>query len=78
MNTKEIETSMSTNQIINKPILSENNFGIMVNEIVLLLESVKLERKKQEVLNYLNYHNTTSQEIYNWLLNSQNNSNSIA
>ena len=33
--------------------------------------------QNQEILNYLNNHNITSQEIYNWLLNNQTNSNAI-
>ena len=44
--------SISSNQIINtKSILSENNFVIMINELVLLLENIELDRKKQEILN---------------------------
>uniref|UniRef100_U9TYE3 Uncharacterized protein n=1 Tax=Rhizophagus irregularis (strain DAOM 181602 / DAOM 197198 / MUCL 43194) TaxID=747089 RepID=U9TYE3_RHIID len=67
MNTKEIETS----------ITSDNNFYIMVNEIILLLDNVNKERKKHEIVNYFNNHNITSQEIYNWVLNNQDNSNSV-
>ncbi|GES87941.1 kinase-like domain-containing protein [Rhizophagus clarus] len=60
-NTKEIETSI---------------FDIMVNEIILLLESVSIERKKYEIRNYLRNHKITSQEIFNWLKNNQDNLNS--
>ncbi|EXX65644.1 Skt5p [Rhizophagus irregularis DAOM 197198w] len=67
MSIEEIEPSMS----------SINNFDIMVNEIILLLDNTKIVRKKHEVINYLNNHNITSQEIYAWLLNNQNNSNSV-
>ncbi|CAB4440457.1 unnamed protein product [Rhizophagus irregularis] len=67
MNTEEMDTSIS----------SENNFDIMVNEIILLLENTEIKMRKHEIVNYLNNHNTTSQEIYNWLLNNQNNSNSV-
>ncbi|POG54466.1 hypothetical protein GLOIN_2v1886636 [Rhizophagus irregularis DAOM 181602=DAOM 197198] len=67
MNTKEMDTTIS----------SENNFDIMVNEIILLFENTVMERRKHEIVNYLNNHNITSQEIYNWLLNNQNNSNSV-
>src|SRR5438034_8499355 len=77
MNTKEIETSMSTNQIINKPILPENNFDIIVNEMVIFLDNIETERKEREIHNYFNNHNIISQEIYNWLLNNQDNSYSI-
>uniref|UniRef100_U9UA34 Protein kinase domain-containing protein n=1 Tax=Rhizophagus irregularis (strain DAOM 181602 / DAOM 197198 / MUCL 43194) TaxID=747089 RepID=U9UA34_RHIID len=67
MNTEEMDTSIS----------SENNFDIMINEIILLLGNTEMERKKHEIVNYLNNHNITSQKIYNWLLNNQNNSNSV-
>src|SRR5581483_2376000 len=77
MNTKEIEISVLSNQITNEFILSENNFGIRINEIILLLEYIVAERKKPEVLNYLNDRDMNSLEIYNWLLNSQNDLNSI-
>ena len=65
MNTKPIMSSG-----INKPILSENNFSAIVDEIVYN------EREKSEILNCLRNHNISSQEIYNWLLNNQGNSNS--
>ncbi|EXX72244.1 uncharacterized protein OCT59_008524 [Rhizophagus irregularis] len=67
MSIEEIEPSMSSN----------NNFDIMVNEIILLLDNADIVRKKREVINYLNNHNITSQEIYAWLLINQNDSNSI-
>ncbi|CAB4438351.1 unnamed protein product [Rhizophagus irregularis] len=67
MSIEEIEPTMS----------SINNFDIMVNEIILLLDKTKIVRKKHEVINYLNNYNITSQEIYAWLLNNQNNSNSV-
>jgi TPR repeat protein len=35
------------------------------------------EEVRRNVLIYLNNHNVTLQEFYNWLLNDQNNSNSI-
>ncbi|CAB4438284.1 unnamed protein product [Rhizophagus irregularis] len=67
MRIEEIEPSMSSN----------NNFDIIVNEIILLLENTEIVRKKHEVINYLNNHNITSQEFYAWLLSNQNDSNSI-
>ena len=76
MNTKGIKTSMLTgqiNQIINKP----NDFGIIVNELVIFLDNVSLERKKCEILNYFDNHNIILQKIYDWLLNNQDNSYSI-
>ncbi|CAB4438315.1 unnamed protein product [Rhizophagus irregularis] len=80
MNTSEID-SMSTNEQINKNISPEKNLGITVNEIVDLIfkEYIKgmVSKVKQHVLDYLNNHNVNSKEIYNWLLNNQNNSESI-
>jgi TPR repeat protein len=67
INIKEIEPLMS----------SENDFDIMVNEIILFFEGVEMERRKHEITNYLNNYNVTSQEIYKWLLNSQDNSNYV-
>ncbi|GET58533.1 kinase-like domain-containing protein [Rhizophagus irregularis DAOM 181602=DAOM 197198] len=67
MSIEEIEPTMS----------SINNFDIIVNEIILLLDKTKIVRKKHEVINYLNNYNITSQEIYAWLLNNQNNLNSV-
>ncbi|POG64543.1 kinase-like domain-containing protein [Rhizophagus irregularis DAOM 181602=DAOM 197198] len=79
MNTSEID-SMSTNEQINENISSENYFSIVINEIVDLIfkENIKDNMKvKQHVIDYLNNHNVNSKEIYNWLLNNQNNSESI-
>ncbi|GBC02728.1 hypothetical protein RclHR1_04780015 [Rhizophagus clarus] len=64
---KEMEPSISL----------DNDFDIIVNEIILLLENIEIERKRNETSNYLNDHNITLTEIYDWLLNSQNNSNSV-
>ncbi|CAB4438316.1 unnamed protein product [Rhizophagus irregularis] len=70
INVKEIKPSISSNLII-------NDFELMVIEMILLLENIVIERKKYEIIIYLNNHNITTKEIYNWLLNDQNNSNSI-
>ncbi|UZO03607.1 uncharacterized protein OCT59_024011 [Rhizophagus irregularis] len=70
VNIKEIEPLVSSNLII-------NDFEIIIEEIILLLENIGAVWKKHEVINYLNNHNLTLQEIYNWLLNDQENSNSI-
>jgi TPR repeat protein len=67
MNTEEIETLMSP----------DNNFDVMVKELIFLLENFEIVSKKHKTVNYLNDHNITSQEIYRWLLNNQNNSNSV-
>jgi TPR repeat protein len=70
MNIKEIGPSISSNLII-------SNFSIVINALTLLLESIETERRRHVIINYLNDYNITSQEIYNWLLNNQDNSNSI-
>ncbi|GES88023.1 kinase-like domain-containing protein [Rhizophagus clarus] len=57
---------------------NNKNFNAMVDEIVDLSNKIKDdEKEKQNILNYLDNNNVTSQEIYNWILNDQNNSNSI-
>ncbi|PKK64366.1 kinase-like protein [Rhizophagus irregularis] len=80
MNTSEID-SMSTKEQINENISSENYFSIVINEIVDLIfkENNKCMRNKvkQHFLDYLNNHNVNLKELYNWLLNNQNNSESI-
>ncbi|GBB94301.1 hypothetical protein RclHR1_23290001 [Rhizophagus clarus] len=53
------------------------NFNIMVSEIIQLTNKIGDEVEKQEILDYLNNHNVTIQEIYNWALNNQDNSDSI-
>src|ERR1043165_6824251 len=53
------------------------NFGVIVDKIVDLFNKVDNESEKHKILNCLNNHNISSQEIYNWLLNNQTNSNSI-
>ncbi|GBC02723.1 hypothetical protein RclHR1_04780010 [Rhizophagus clarus] len=68
INIKEVEPSMSSDT---------SNFSIIVDEIILLLESAEVKRKRYEAINYLNNHNITLQEIYDWLLNSQYYSNSV-
>src|ERR1043165_3872256 len=56
---------------------SEDNFNTIVYEMADLFNKLSKERQNQEILNYLKNHNITSQVIYNWLLNNQNNSNAI-
>ncbi|POG74954.1 kinase-like domain-containing protein [Rhizophagus irregularis DAOM 181602=DAOM 197198] len=70
MNTKEIDSSISSN----------NNFKVTVDEMVELSNKASVEAEELDrlcIYNYLNNHNMTSQEIYIWLLNNQNYSNSI-
>src|SRR5947207_15378250 len=78
MNIKEIET---TTKNISEYIF-EGDLSIVINELVNLIFKELNEGKyeeiiKQHVLNYINNHKIISQEIYHWLLNNQNNSNSI-
>ena len=54
----------------NNDISFENNFNLIVDKII------HFHHKKQ-VLDYFNDNNINLQEFYNWLLNNQNNSNSI-
>ncbi|RGB27588.1 kinase-like domain-containing protein [Rhizophagus diaphanus] len=79
LNAEESEISILSDRVINNDVLPGKNFNEVVNEIVLLLESIGIERKKHEIISYLHKYNIASQEIYNWLLNNQDkdNSNSI-
>ncbi|GBC08825.1 hypothetical protein RclHR1_08400003 [Rhizophagus clarus] len=70
INIEEMEPLISTNLII-------NDFEPVINEIVLLLENTEVRMRKYKIVKYLNNHNITSREIYNWLLSNQDNSNSI-
>ncbi|GES87962.1 kinase-like domain-containing protein [Rhizophagus clarus] len=70
INIKEIGPSISSNLI-------RNDFELIVNEIIFLFENVEIEKKKYETINFLNNYNVSLQKIYNWLLNNQDNSNSI-
>ncbi|GES88060.1 kinase-like domain-containing protein [Rhizophagus clarus] len=47
---------------------------IIIDELIELSDKVE-EEEKQKILNYLNNHKITSQEIYNRLLNDQYHSN---
>ncbi|GBB97686.1 hypothetical protein RclHR1_03040003 [Rhizophagus clarus] len=68
LNIKEIEPSI---------ILNEDDFSIMVDEIIILLTNTVKGKVKQLLNKYFSSHNVTSQEIYDWLLYNQTNSNSI-
>ncbi|GBC02719.1 hypothetical protein RclHR1_04780006 [Rhizophagus clarus] len=67
INMKELEPSISL----------KNTLDIMINEIILLLDDTGSEREKHIIDDYCNNHSTTSQEIYDWLLNNQDKSNSV-
>jgi TPR repeat protein len=61
-----------------KPLMSlGNNFEIVVNEIIHLLEGVEMVARRHKIINYLSNHNIVSKEIYDWLLNNQDNPNSV-
>jgi len=81
MSTKELDESKpvipSSGQIINKTVLSENNFEMVVNGIFDIIPKTTKENRKQRILNHLNNYNTDPREIYNWLLNNQKFSNYI-
>ena len=85
MNTEEeiVESMTSTSkQIISENILPEKDFNIIVdktNDFMFGLLDKWFNQKlvKQQVIEYFNNHNTSSHEIYNWLLNNQNSSNSV-
>ncbi|RGB29655.1 hypothetical protein C1646_766345 [Rhizophagus diaphanus] len=75
---KEVEP---TTQNINKNICEEN-LSIVIDELVNLYFKMANEGKeesvsKQYVLDYINNHKINLREIYHWLLNNPNDSNSI-
>jgi TPR repeat protein len=61
--------------------LKECNFGLVihVDELIMLLNKVeeKIKNKEQIILNYLKNYDVIPQDIYDWLLNNQNYSNSF-
>jgi TPR repeat protein len=78
INIKEIEPTI---QNINENIYEED-LSIIVNELINLyfkeVNEGKEERvRKQHVLEYINNFKINLKEIYNWLLNNQNDSNFI-
>ncbi|RGB34705.1 hypothetical protein C1646_760209 [Rhizophagus diaphanus] len=63
-------------------LLFEKGFDIIVdkvNDLIFNLSNKGIDWKliDEQVINYFNDYNTNSQGIYNWLINNQNNSNSI-
>ncbi|GBC22536.1 kinase-like domain-containing protein [Rhizophagus irregularis DAOM 181602=DAOM 197198] len=80
MNTKEIDTTVKSDK--QEKFSSEINFNSIVDEINDLIfklynKGIGWKLAKDQVIDYFNNHNINLQEIYNWLLNNQNNSNSI-
>ncbi|GBC06905.1 hypothetical protein RclHR1_07130004 [Rhizophagus clarus] len=70
INIKETEPLISTNLII-------NDFEPMICEIIILLENTEVRMRKYKIVKYFNNHDIALREIYDWLLNNQNNSNSV-
>ncbi|RGB36616.1 kinase-like domain-containing protein [Rhizophagus diaphanus] len=68
-NIKEIEPLISN--------LITNNFNLVVNNIIPILENTDVKMRKSAIVNYLNNHNIDLQEIYYWLLECQDNSSSV-
>ncbi|RGB36917.1 kinase-like domain-containing protein [Rhizophagus diaphanus] len=80
-NTKDKSNSIITNkQIINENISSKKNFKIVIKKIVeFVFNLVNLGKEAHNyIIDYINNdHNIKLQEIYNWLLNNQNDLDSI-
>ncbi|UZO15752.1 uncharacterized protein OCT59_007168 [Rhizophagus irregularis] len=76
MNTKEISAN---EQIINESILSEKNLSKIINEIVeFIFKLVNVGKDSYEyIFDYFDSRDIKSQEIYNWLIDNQNNLDSI-
>src|SRR5581483_10487333 len=83
MNTNDLNFASLTNeQTFNENNSSEKNLNIIIKEIVsfifkILNEGKDSKLRKQHTLDYLSNHNINSLEIYNWLVNNQNDSDSI-
>ncbi|GET04599.1 kinase-like domain-containing protein [Rhizophagus clarus] len=80
MDTKEIDTVIESSK--EEEILIEKDFSIIVDEIndlifKLLNKGIGWQLIEDQVIDHFNNHNIKLQEIYNWLLNNQNNLNSI-
>jgi TPR repeat protein len=68
---------MNTNEATSSSNQIDNSLNIIINDIINFVDDKDNKIGKQKVLDYLNNHNITLQEINNLLLNIQNNSNSI-
>ncbi|GES83893.1 kinase-like domain-containing protein [Rhizophagus clarus] len=76
------EVDSMTISSIQKNLLTEKDFNIIVDEIHDFIYKLMNEVRdhnpiKQKVIEYFNDHNINSQETYNWLLNNQISTNSI-
>ncbi|GBC05381.1 hypothetical protein RclHR1_00620021 [Rhizophagus clarus] len=77
MNTNEIISTLTSEQ---KNILSQKKWSMIINEAIEIIFDLNNKGNvvhKSTFDNYFNNHNINSQEIYNWLLNDQNDINSI-
>ncbi|GET04614.1 kinase-like domain-containing protein [Rhizophagus clarus] len=77
---KEIDPIVLTNE--REKHLFEKGFHVIVDDINdliyrLLNKGIEWQSLEDNVIDYLNDHDIELREIYNWLLNNQNNSNSI-
>ncbi|GES91053.1 kinase-like domain-containing protein [Rhizophagus clarus] len=75
---REIEP---TTRNINENVCEED-FGIVIDELINVYSKMANNGKEEPVrkkciLDYMNNHKINSQEIYNWLLNNQNDSNCV-
>ena len=77
MNTRDIASISLSDENENKQTLTENDFNATVYEMNVLFNNGSEIGRGQEISNYLNNHNINSQEVYYWLLNNQNDLNSI-
>ncbi|GBB83804.1 hypothetical protein RclHR1_10470009 [Rhizophagus clarus] len=82
MNTNEllVDNIISTNRQPNENVSLERNLSIMIIEIVDLIfkkANKTIEEAKQDIFDYFNVHDVNSNEIYNWLLDNQNNPDSL-
>ncbi|GBB99023.1 hypothetical protein RclHR1_00340014 [Rhizophagus clarus] len=80
INIKEIEPIALSNE--REKLLFEKGFDKIVDEINelifnLLNKGIGWQLLEDNIIDYFNVYNIELQEIYNWLLNNQNNSNSI-
>src|ERR1051325_51566 len=72
------QSSHSTGNDLESTQISEHYPDVMVNELVNLNfkeinEGKEKKVRKQHVLNYIENHRIILRDIYNWLLNKQNN-----
>ncbi|GBC22531.2 kinase-like domain-containing protein [Rhizophagus irregularis DAOM 181602=DAOM 197198] len=80
MDTKEIDTIAESNK--QEKLSTEIDFNSIVNEtndliFKLLNKGFEWKLVEKQFIEYFNNSNTNLQEIYNWLSNNQNSSNSI-